>query len=376
MEWEDRRSFNNGVVFEPNENIPGAFNLWRGFAVRPKKGSWELMKKHLLLNVCQGNANYYEWLMTWMAQIFQQPQIKLGSAVVIKGKKGTGKSIVGEWLTKAIGSAHSMKVAQRSQLLGNFNAHQMGKILIVCEEAFWAGDPQSNGVLKHLITADTMMAEKKGMDVIEVSNRCRLLMISNEAWVVPAGMEDERRFFVLECGEAQKQNTDYFEAIHNQMSNCGVEAMVYELMNFEPVKGWSTLRNPPKTEALMGQAMEGMDTLHKFFHRFVIMGTIRDDAANMGQEDITLYDGEESLVNYAALQWHAEKFVRANRGRSRPDGHFRSDCEEVLLAFKNMEKKARQDRTIDLFMRFPPREKIIEHMQKKGFVFPTIEDVK
>jgi hypothetical protein len=39
-----------------------------------------------------------------------------------------------------------------------------------------------------------------------------VLLTTNEDWAVPAGLE-ERRWFVLNVGNAQRQNRDYFGAL-------------------------------------------------------------------------------------------------------------------------------------------------------------------
>lgn len=75
---------------------------------------------------------------------------------------------------------------------------------MVCEEAFWAGDVAAGGALKSIITSDRALLERKGVDAVEVSNYMRCAFVSNESWVVPVDGEDERRFFVLECGEKRR----------------------------------------------------------------------------------------------------------------------------------------------------------------------------
>jgi hypothetical protein len=42
--------------------------------------------------------------------------------------------------------------AHKNQLVGNFNGHLDGKILMVGEELSWADDPKAEGVLKDFIT--------------------------------------------------------------------------------------------------------------------------------------------------------------------------------------------------------------------------------
>lgn len=92
----------------------GELNLFVGFGVRDERGDWGLLRKHILDNICQGNDLHFRWLMSWMAQIVQEPAQKLGTAVVLKGKKGTGKSKLAQWLRHVIGKHHSLLVSASS----------------------------------------------------------------------------------------------------------------------------------------------------------------------------------------------------------------------------------------------------------------------
>jgi hypothetical protein len=86
-----------------------------------------------------------------MAQLFQEPHVKPGSAIALVGEKGTGKSKAGEWLASILGE-HALAVYKEDDLLGNFNAHLESKLLIVAEEAVYGGDPKADSAMKHLIT--------------------------------------------------------------------------------------------------------------------------------------------------------------------------------------------------------------------------------
>jgi hypothetical protein len=314
-EWPERRDYDS-VVFEPAGAPKTAYNMWRGWPITPRKGDWSLLHDHIRENVCRDSEKYYTWMMTWMAQMYQQPGMKLGSAVAIQGKKGTGKSKVFDWLRAAMGP-YATKVAHRNHVTGNFNAHQAGKILIVCEEAFWAGDVASCGILKDLITSSTMQLEKKGLDPIEVANYARLAFISNERWIVPAGLEDERRFFVLNCGEKRREDTVYFAAIDQQMRAGGLEAMLHDLLEWHPPgNNWNMLRTPPKTPWLVDQAVETMDIADRFFVQLISDGGMEPlDADDKG---IELNEATETEIAVSLMRKHFEHFVcRDARGRHR-----------------------------------------------------------
>lgn len=309
LEWENRRACDE-VVFEPALDAKGTklYNIWKGFPVEPKRGgSWQFMKDHIKENICQGNEEHYQWLMTWVAQMFQQPGIKLGSSVVIRGKKGTGKSKFFDWVRRPMGP-YATKISHRSQITGNFNSHQFGKVLIVAEEALWAGDKEAGGVLKDMITSPTMQLEKKGVDAVEVSNYARLAFISNEAWVVPAGLDDERRFFVLDCGNNRKEDFTYFGALEQQMLNGGMEAMVYDMMHWQPPGGnWNILRRPPQTAGLREQGLHSMDVADRFFLQMIEDGgCFRPD---MPDRDIELYDDDPTIIPVQDLRAHFERAV-------------------------------------------------------------------
>src|SRR5215469_15678361 len=68
-----RRSFKNGVVFDPTttESRCGFLNLWRGFAFKPVAGSWEKLKTHIRVVICKNNREYFDYLMGWMARAVQ-----------------------------------------------------------------------------------------------------------------------------------------------------------------------------------------------------------------------------------------------------------------------------------------------------------------
>jgi len=55
------------------------------------------------------------------------------------------------------------------------------------------GDVPNVGILKALITEETLAIEYKGKDVVHIKNHVRLLIATNRDWAVPAGLE-ERRF--------------------------------------------------------------------------------------------------------------------------------------------------------------------------------------
>jgi len=142
----NRRQYLNGVTFDPTDKAPEGFlNLWAGFPVKPTEGNWSLMRNHILRVICNRNEALFEYLMNWLARTFQQPNVPGEVAVVLKGKKGTGKGIFGRWIVRAWGQ-HGIQISSGNHLVGRFNSHLRDCVVVFADEAFFAGDRQHEGV--------------------------------------------------------------------------------------------------------------------------------------------------------------------------------------------------------------------------------------
>ena len=96
-----RRQFVGGVIFDPSGHHarPDMLNLWQGFAVEPRPGSWARLQDHILKIVCAGDTSLRDWLMGWMARLVQRPGEQGEVAVVMRGIEGCGKGTIGEGVT-------------------------------------------------------------------------------------------------------------------------------------------------------------------------------------------------------------------------------------------------------------------------------------
>jgi Family of unknown function (DUF5906) len=260
LEHEKRKQFDR-IVFLPGKEIPGTYNMWQGFGCQARPG--ELHQKfleHIRENVCQGNDEYFRYLISWMARVIQRPAEPGEVAVVLRGGKGVGKSFFAKQFGALFGR-HFLQVSNASHLVGNFNAHLRDALLLFADEAFYAGDKKHASILKTLITEETIQIEAKGVDVETAPNFVHLIMASNDDHVIPAS-GDERRFFVLDVGIQHQQKAQYFKAIAEDLENGGYENLLYFLMTFDI--GDFEVRHVPQTSALLDQkqsSLEGIDRL-------------------------------------------------------------------------------------------------------------------
>jgi hypothetical protein len=274
--WEspDRRQY-KGIIFEPERDYPGFYNLWRGFAVKAKEGVWSLMERLIREAIASGNDARYRYILAWMARIVQDPGGKRpGVAFAMRGRQGIGKGVFSNSFGSLFGQ-HYLQVAQSSQVTGKFNSHLKDCVLLFCDESFWAGDKQAEGVIKNLVTEPTITCEPKGKDLFTVKNNVNIIIASNSDWVVPAGL-DERRFFTVDVDNCFKGDYDFFKKLTAQMDNGGREAMFHDLQTMD-ISGID-LREFERTDALLEQIIESMTLIQKWWFSQLRRGAIMLDS--------------------------------------------------------------------------------------------------
>jgi hypothetical protein len=287
----DRRKEFDSTFFDPSkpQEWQNMLNEYKGRRIEPKKGSWELTKRHMYRILCCKNRRKYKDLKRWLAWCVQNEGCVAEVAPVFKGKKGAGKGIIPDQLVEIYGE-YALPISKKGQFLGQFTGHLTTTLFVFADEAFWGGDKQSEGALKQLITQKHLTHEGKYKAAAAAINRIKMIIAANEDWVIPAS-EDERRFFVLyvdnyyahreEPGPGapkaektdyerfMKERDEYFTPIWDELANGGREAMLYELLNMKLGK-WHP-RNIHKTEELKDQVRHGilhLDQLEEHFSRY------------------------------------------------------------------------------------------------------------
>jgi hypothetical protein len=280
--------------------------------VEPKAGDCGLFLAHLRDNVAQGDEKLFRWVVGWLADIVQQPARKCGTSLVLRGKQGTGKTIIGKTMRRLLGEHYTI-VTKDTHITGQFNAHLAKCLLLHADEAFWAGDKQAAGTLKDLATGDVHMIEYKYHDAIAIDNYIRLLISSNADWVVPAGME-ERRFATVTVGDAYRENHEYFGAIERQLDDGGAEALLYSLLNFDLSQ--VDISVIPATEGLLEQKIQSLDPIKGWWLTTLQSGRLPAgcSAANtcpkaalyqryLDHSSMTRARGERSIATQFGMQW-------------------------------------------------------------------------
>lgn len=270
--WTDhplRRQYDT-IVFSPGGDVEGSYNLWRGFAFSARPGNCDLFLAHVRENICCGDETLYQYVMGWMATAVQDPAQPGHTAVVLRGRQGTGKGVFVKAFGKLFGR-HFLQVSDPKHLTGSFNAHLEDCVVLFADEAFYAGDKKHESILKTLITEESLSIEKKGVDMLQGANYVHIMMASNSDWVVPADLND-RRFVVLDVNPEHMQDRTYFAAIQAQLDNGGYEALLHLLMHWDLSE--FDIRSVPKTKALREQKMFNFTPEQEWWYNKLLDGRI------------------------------------------------------------------------------------------------------
>jgi hypothetical protein len=270
LEHPRRRQFDR-LVFEPGREIEGAYNLWRGFGFNAIPGpNHESFLAHIREEVCQSNPKHYEYLLSWMARAVQDPAQPGHTAIVMRGRPGTGKSFMAKHFG-ALFKRHFLHVSNAAHLVGNFNAHLRDAIVVFGDEAFYAGNKQHESILKTLITEETLLIEAKGVDAEACPNFTHLILASNSDWVVPVGAGD-RRYFVVDVSEKYAQDREHFGKLVYDLEHGGYEALLHYLMHLD-IEGFN-VEKIPTSKALQAQVSSSMSVHEEWWQQCLENGRL------------------------------------------------------------------------------------------------------
>lgn len=277
-EHPSRRSYAE-MVFDPSGTTPpGFYNTFHGFAVEPdRNASCTLFLDFVRMTICAGDAHVFGFVLDWLAHLFQRPGEKPGTALVLTGGQGTGKSFFRKVIERLIGRAHVSSFASERALTSNFNSLMEAGLLCTLEECGWGKNGATADLLKELVTEERIRMEGKGIEARMASNYLRFIINSNHSEVIRAGL-DERRFAILNVSAVHQGDTRYFDGIDVEMQGQGGDAALMDLLATRDISGFDP-RIVPKTRGLLDQKIATLSTHGRWWLSVLESGRLTEEGA-------------------------------------------------------------------------------------------------
>lgn len=291
--WKEATRY-RGLICDPSTDelvTRGKLNTWRGWNIKPAKGDWSLMRRHIEEVIANGHTSFYNYTINWTAWSLQNPGIPAEVALFIRGVEGCGKGIFGRVLCLCFGDVHSRHLINPSQITGRFNAQMQQCSFLFADEAVVPQDKRAEAVLKGLITEPTINVEKKGIDAFSVPNLLHIYGSTNEQWVAPMSAE-ARRFAVQTASPTHRGDRDYFVPLFNQMfKEGGAEAMLYDMLYVHALgDDWHPRYDIPATDEATKQKLASLHGIDRLIMEICDSGSLPE--ANEDAADIAITTGE------------------------------------------------------------------------------------
>lgn len=261
---EDRREL-NGFKFDPSKSKEQSeiedklYNTFRGFPVEAINHNHKGLKLYLNFVkdiVANGNEAIYNWVLDWLADIFQHPASPKGTALVLVGEEGIGKGVFVTMLQPLLGR-HYIKDNAGMKISGRFNDFLEEAILLFADEMTSQVGRKAQQTIKAIITGDELLLEGKGVDARSAFLVSRIIIASNDYEVI-RGEKTSRRFLSLEVSNAKRNDHKFFDKLTALSKDREfLETLMHFLMN-RPIGSGSHLRKAPETELLKQQKISNI----------------------------------------------------------------------------------------------------------------------
>jgi Family of unknown function (DUF5906) len=278
----------SGVGFDPskefdrNDRSNDIYDMWRYWETIGKKPDTleevcavKDVLRFIYEIICNKSMSHFYWVLSWIADLIQNPADPKGVALVLIGPKGIGKSFFGEMICSLVGDRYSFTTANKDDIFGDFNGHSSNIMFMVYEEAVWAQNRQIEAILKVFINGKRRASQAKYHDTKMANNYIRSLLLANPGWAVPISL-DERRYMILNPSLDRMKDLKYFGGLKARLDAGGLEALMYFFEHYRIGRGGIDIRNAPKTVGFYDQQRESLEPFESWLlEEFLWTGVVR-----------------------------------------------------------------------------------------------------
>ena len=261
----------------------------------PEKATMKRMLWHIKHIICDEDATLYEYVLSWVADILQNPGRKSEVCLLLQGEEGAGKNILVEILKLLIGSKYCFDTYDIKDITGGFNVHLSGKMLVVGDELVGYAGFKKSDFVKGMITSPYINITKKGVDTVQETSYHRYIFTTNNFVTLSISNKD-RRICVIGVSSAKLGDFEYFRLVREEMDSTDNIKLLYDFLMKRDLSTWN-FRKAPVTKLKQDMVISQLDDIFHWFVEFVDSKNITGDEYKIKGDD-----AKEKFMEYANIK--------------------------------------------------------------------------
>lgn len=213
----ERKTYENITMINTYE--PKSYSIFQGFSFEriPTILDNDLKKRvftrfmDIIDHITNRNKKTKEYLLFWFAHMLQKPFENPLTCIIITGKQGCGKDMIGQFIGKyVIGEYLYVDYDNPLDFWEKHDLGRQGKLFIHCEESIGWLNKKFSSLFKARITSATMTLNPKGLNKYTTKNHCHYYLTTNDPEPVKCE-ESDRRYVIIPSGSWYVSNNEFWK---------------------------------------------------------------------------------------------------------------------------------------------------------------------
>lgn len=311
------------LVFKPKlEVLPHEFNLFTQFRVPPQENGIDISAVFEVLRLmCNSDEKLMEYVLKYVAHIFQRPYKKTQVAIVVQGDEGIGKDTFWNFIGSILGANEYFynTKSPENDVFAHFNHGTEKCVLVKFEEADFKTNMTNKSKLKSIITNDTETYNQKNKDAVVLDDYRNFVMTTNEE--IPVVVSDsDRRFVLIHASSEMKDKTDFWMDIHSKLDDMRVKAAFHQYLLTKDISGF--VPYSPKDRVITAYYHEVRQSLApyhaKWFYDYIESAKITRASLSIPEPTTSptwaMYDLYKAMKDTYKWDYTVAKFTRDLKG--------------------------------------------------------------
>ena len=291
----------NEIKFHPKKQPKNILNLWVPPTIEPIDTPYLEIADFLYSVIASNDSIIFEYLINYLAHLYQKPEEKPGIMVALMSAQGCGKGVFMQMLSK-IWSRTTLMINDIESITGRFNLCLERKLIINLDEAMYVNDNAGQEKLKNLITEPYINVEAKHQMPRTVNSLHRFFLATNHEHFLRTS-KDDRRLFAVPISSCRQNDHQYFNQLMDIMNNTDQLNGFVHLLKTKNIRDFN-VRLRPKTQIHAMQIIRSLQGIDRWVYE--ILNTKKIGSTNW--EDKFFISLNDLKYCYKEHDYQAQKY--------------------------------------------------------------------